>query len=187
MLHTPYSDAMCKQDQFSTSPFKMRFIFICASGKHLRTFLHGLEFIFVHLHILKSDMSSFHVDSNFKWINCWNARNIQRTWDSKTLFSEGIPFITLRTDDTCESQTCAQNKAWWNLVLRTAFCNNYFHINFISELFLLYFISHTYCVYLICTVYSKRRHFKCKGNFGLPSPIFNSYKSMKSKVFFLNK
>ena len=63
---SPYSDAMCEQVQFSTSPSKMRSIIICASGKHLRTFLHRLEFIFVHLHILKSDMSSFKVDSNFK-------------------------------------------------------------------------------------------------------------------------
>lgn len=35
----------------------------------------------------------------------------KETWNSKTLFSEGIAFSILRTDDTCESQTCAQNKA----------------------------------------------------------------------------
>ena len=73
-----YSDATCQQAQFSTFPSEMRSIFICASGKHLRNFLHRLEFIFVYLHILKSDMSSFKVDSNFKWINCWNTGNIQR-------------------------------------------------------------------------------------------------------------
>lgn len=66
-----HPDPLCYQVLFSTFPSNMRPFVVCASGKQLRSLV-------CHLHTVKTDVSSFKVNSNFKSTNRWNYRHTPR-------------------------------------------------------------------------------------------------------------